>query len=102
MVRLDDRSGNVTLADALHIVGRHIQRGDDRIQGIVESLHDCLIFATVFGDLGARRQIALHCRLGQHRDVPDHGVEGQLLWREIRSILDHFEGFPVEIENGVV
>ena len=49
-----------------------VERGDDGIQGLVNSLDDRPEVAAVFSRVGPDIQFAGDCRLGQHVDIVNH------------------------------
>ena len=75
VIGVADLVGNGAARDLVHIIGRHIQRADDRIQSVVDAFHDLAVVAAVFGSVGAGGQFAFHGRFGQHRGVGHQGID---------------------------
>ena len=75
VVGVGDLGGNVAPADAIHVIGGHIQRADDRVQRVVYALHDLAIVALVLAGVGAGGQFAVHRRFYQHAGIGNQRVD---------------------------
>ena len=76
VVGVGDLRRDVALGDAVDVVGGHVQRADDRVEGVVDALHDLAEVALVLGGVGAGGELAVHGGLGQHAGVGDQRVDG--------------------------
>ena len=78
VVCVGDLRRDVALGDAVDVTGGHVQRPDHRVQRLVDAGHDGLKVALMLGCVGTGLQFAVHCRLGQHVGIGDHGLHGGL------------------------
>jgi hypothetical protein len=60
---------NITLADAVDIIRRHVQRTDHRIQSLVDAFDDLAEVALVLTGICTCRELALNRCLRQHRRI---------------------------------
>ena len=75
VVGIRDLLRNVPMADTIHVVRRHVERPDDRVQRCVHAFHDLAEIPLVFGRIRPCRQFAVHRRAGEHVRIGDHGVD---------------------------
>ena len=78
VVGVGDLGGNGAARDVVHVLGGHVERANDRVQRVVDALHDLAEIALVLGGVGAGGQLALDGSLGQHARVRDHGLHRRL------------------------
>ena len=102
VVTVRDPGRDVTLGDTVHILCRHVQWPDHRIQGGIDAFDYFAVVALVLADIGASAQFALDCGLGQHRGVGQHCVQGQLLLCHVGGEFHHFYRSSAGVKNGVV
>ena len=76
VVVVGDPGRNVALRNPVDILGGDIQRAYDRVERGVDAFDDFAEVALMFGGVGARSQLALHGRLGQHTGIGDQRVDG--------------------------
>ena len=73
LVGVGDPGRDIALRDAIHVFGRHVQRPDDRVEGLVHAFDDLAVIALVPGGVGAGGQLAfdrgLHQQVGVRRHV---------------------------------
>ena len=80
---------DIALTDPVHVFGRHVQRSDHGIQGIVHPFHDLAIVSLVLRCIRAGGEPAFHCRLLQIVGVGYKGVHG--IDTGVEVILDFVE-----------
>ncbi len=126
VVRIGDLLGDVALRDSIYVLGRHVQRTDDRIQCSIHTFDDGAEVALVLAGIGTSSQSARHSRFRQHVRIGDQrldrvnalieivldGVEvavigiGDLLWNvafgnPIHALGGHGEGANDGVERVV-
>ena len=67
---------HLSLGDPVHILSRHVQGADDRVQSLVESRHQVTEVPLVLGRIGPDNQLPRHRRLGQSPGIGDQGTDG--------------------------
>ena len=92
VVALGDLRGDRSLGDPVHIVGGHVERDDDRVQGRVHALDDGAEVALVPGRVGARRELAFDRRVRERLRVGD-----QQIHRVDAGVEVVFEGVEVAV-----
>ena len=102
VVVVGDPRRNVAFGDPVHILGRDIQRADDRVQRGIHAFDDFAEVALMLAGVGACGQLAFDGRLGQQGGVSQHCVQRLLLGRNVGGVLDHFEGLAVLVHDRVV
>ena len=76
VVGVGDLRGDVSLGDAIDVVGGHVEGPDHRIEAVVDALDDLLVVALVLAGVGAGGELALDRRHREHLGVGDEGGEG--------------------------
>ncbi len=76
VVVVGDLGRNVALGDAVDVLGRNIERADDRVQRGVYALNDFAVVALMLGGVGASGQLAFDGGLRQQTGVGDQRVNG--------------------------
>ena len=76
VVGVGDFGGNIALADAVDITGGDVERADDGIEGVIDTLDDLAEVALVFCCVGAGGELAVHGGFGEHGGVSHHGLDG--------------------------
>ena len=76
VVVIGDPGRNVALRDPVNILGRDIERANDRVQRGVDAFDDFAEVALVLAGVGARGQLALDGGLRQNTGVGDQRVHG--------------------------
>ena len=69
VIGVGDPGGDIPLGDPVHVLGRHIQRADDRIETVVDTNDDRLVLALMFPGVGPDGQLAFDCRLSEHLGI---------------------------------
>ena len=76
LVGVGDLRRQVALADAVHVVGGHVQGTDYRVQGVVDAFHDLAVAAVEVSRVAPGGEFAGDCRLGQHLRFGHQGAQG--------------------------
>ena len=97
VVGIRDLGGNIAPADAVHILCRHLQWSDDRVQRVVHAFHDLAEIALVFRRVRSCRQFSFHRGAGKHPGIYDHGVHG--VDAHVQVVLDVVEIAVVGIRD---
>ena len=97
VVVVGDRWRDIALGNAVDIVGGHIERSDNGIQRVVDTLDDFAEITFVFGRVGAGCQSAFDGGLGQHVGIGDQCVDH--IDAGIQVALDRIEVTLVAIGN---
>ena len=75
VVGVGDLGRNVAPADPIDIIRGYIQRPNHRVQAIVHALHDLAIVALMLRGVGARGQLAVHCRLREQPCIRNQRID---------------------------
>ncbi len=67
---------DISFGDAIHVLGRHVERSDDGIQCLVDTFHDLPEVPLVLGSIGAGGQSARHGCFGKHAGIRNKHLDG--------------------------
>ncbi|GAM11841.1 hypothetical protein OR1_04159 [Geobacter sp. OR-1] len=73
---IGDLGRDIALGDPVDILGRDVQRPDDRIEGLVYPLDDLTEVTLMFGGIGSGVELAGNGGGGEHVGVGNQGVDG--------------------------
>ena len=88
---------DVTFADPVNIFGGYVQRADNRVEAVVNTLDDVFEVTLVLGSIGASRQFAFHGSLGEHLGVGNKG--GDSVDADVEVVLDFVEVTIVTVSD---
>ena len=57
LILVGDLGGDIALADAIDVLGGHIEGADHGVEGVVDPLHDGAVFAVILGDICTGREM---------------------------------------------